>query len=353
MRIVNGLEQLEPEPRVIALGTFDGVHLGHRAADPRGARARARARRRRARSRPSSPMPSEILRPGQAPRRLSGIERRAELIAQEGVDELLDHRVHARALAALARGVRRAGADRRRPARCTSSSARTTASATPRRATSRRSTALGERLGFGVTAVSLVTADGDRVSSSWIRELVRQGEVMHATRLLGRAPWLDGTRRARLRARPCARRADREPRAGRPAASCRRRGIYAGLRRPRAGRGALPGGDLGRRQPDLRRRRGHGRRGVPDRLRRRRLRPADARSSSRASCATSWRSRASTSWSSRCGATSRPRGCSPRNPSRASSLHERRQKRPAERVFSFTGCPLRRQTTLALALAPF
>ena len=30
MRIVNGLEELEPTPRVIALGTFDGVHLGHR-----------------------------------------------------------------------------------------------------------------------------------------------------------------------------------------------------------------------------------------------------------------------------------------------------------------------------------
>ena len=28
MKIVNGLEQLEPQPRVIALGTFDGVHLG-------------------------------------------------------------------------------------------------------------------------------------------------------------------------------------------------------------------------------------------------------------------------------------------------------------------------------------
>ena len=38
-----------------------------------------------------------------------------------------------------------------------------------------------------------MTADGERVSSSWIRELVRQGEVEHAARLLGRAPWLDGT----------------------------------------------------------------------------------------------------------------------------------------------------------------
>ena len=30
MRIVNGVEQLEPRRRVVVLGTFDGVHLGHR-----------------------------------------------------------------------------------------------------------------------------------------------------------------------------------------------------------------------------------------------------------------------------------------------------------------------------------
>ena len=88
--------------------------------------------------------------------------------------------------------------------------------------------ALGEKLGFGVTSVSLVTADGERVSSSWIRELVRQGEVMHATRLLGRQPWLDGTvvRGSRAAARSASR-----PRtcAGRPAASCPAPGIYAGF----------------------------------------------------------------------------------------------------------------------------
>jgi len=51
---------------------------------------------------------------------------------------------------------------------------------------------LGRELGFALTAVPLLTLDGERVSSSWIRELVSQGEVAHAATLLGRDPWLEG-----------------------------------------------------------------------------------------------------------------------------------------------------------------
>jgi riboflavin kinase / FMN adenylyltransferase len=29
VKIVEGLDKLERKPRVVALGTFDGVHLGH------------------------------------------------------------------------------------------------------------------------------------------------------------------------------------------------------------------------------------------------------------------------------------------------------------------------------------
>jgi riboflavin kinase/FMN adenylyltransferase len=191
MRVVDGLEQLEPKRRVVALGTFDGVHLGHRRLIHE---ALERARELAATSTVATfePMPSEILRPGQTPRRLSGIERRAELIAQEGVDELLviafTHELSLLTPEAFAEQVLvgRAGAvhvvvgENYRFGNAAAGDVATL-------------TALGEKLGFGVTAVSLVTADGDRVSSSWIRELVRQGEVMHATRLLGRPPWLDGT----------------------------------------------------------------------------------------------------------------------------------------------------------------
>ena len=191
MKIVDGLEQLDPGPRVIALGTFDGVHLGHRRLIHE---ARERAEELGAISTVATfePMPSEILRPGQVARRLSDIDRRAELIAEEGVDELLviafTHELSLLSPAAFAEQVlvAQAGAvhvvvgENYRFGHAAEGDADALI-------------ALGEKLGFGVTSVSLVTADGERVSSSWIRELVRQGEVMHATRLLGRPPWLDGT----------------------------------------------------------------------------------------------------------------------------------------------------------------
>ena len=191
MKVLNGIEELVPGRRVIALGTFDGVHLGHRQlihealewAEQLGATSTVAT---------FEPMPSEMLRPGQASRRLSGIERRAELIAEEHVDELLviafTHELSLLSPEAFAEQVlmARAGAvhiivgENYRFGHAAAGDVTTL-------------TELGERFGFGVTAVSLVTADGERVSSSWIRELVRQGEVQHAARLLGRDPWLDGT----------------------------------------------------------------------------------------------------------------------------------------------------------------
>jgi riboflavin kinase / FMN adenylyltransferase len=191
VKVIDGIGELEPRRRVIALGTFDGVHLGHRRLI---AEAIERAGELGATSTVATfePMPSEMLRPGQASRRLSGIERRAELIAQEGVDELLviafTHELSLlspeafaeQVLAAKAGAVHVIVGENYRFGHAAEGDAATLI-------------ALGERLGFGVTAVSLVTADGERVSSSWIRELVRQGEVQHAARLLGRDPWLDGT----------------------------------------------------------------------------------------------------------------------------------------------------------------
>jgi riboflavin kinase/FMN adenylyltransferase len=52
--------------------------------------------------------------------------------------------------------------------------------------------ALGEELGFGVSIAPLFEIDGEPVSSSRIRELVRLGDVQGAAMLLGRAPELEG-----------------------------------------------------------------------------------------------------------------------------------------------------------------
>ena len=75
-------------PSVVTIGFFDGVHLGHRsllsatveAAGERGSRSVAVTFDRH---------PREILTPGQEPRLLTTIERKASLIADCGIDVLV------------------------------------------------------------------------------------------------------------------------------------------------------------------------------------------------------------------------------------------------------------------------
>ena len=191
MRIVEGIAELPAAgQRVVALGTFDGVHLGHRALIEA---ARIRAAQVGARSSVVTfdPMPMEVLRPDAAPARLAGISRRAALIGELAPDELVIVRFD-RELASLSpeqfadqvlAGVLRAmhvvvGEDYRFGHRAAGDTARLVE--------------LGREHGFTVTGVPLVRIDGERVSSSWIRELIAQGEVAHAARLLGRDPWLEG-----------------------------------------------------------------------------------------------------------------------------------------------------------------
>jgi riboflavin kinase / FMN adenylyltransferase len=191
VRIVRDLAELEPgSSRAVALGTFDGVHVGHRALI---AEVVERARELGVRSSVATfdPMPLEVLRPGAAPPRLSTLEQRAALIAEQAPDELLVVRFD-QALAQLEPEhfveqtlVHKMGAiwvvvgENFRFGHGAVGDASVLV-------------ALGERLGFGVSAVPLQRVDGERVSSSWIRELVSQGEVDHAARLLGRDPWLEG-----------------------------------------------------------------------------------------------------------------------------------------------------------------
>ena len=131
---------------------------------------------------------------------------------------------------------------------------------------------LGGRYGFEVAAQPLLRIEGERVSSSWIRELVAKGEVSHAARLLGRDPWLDGwvvrgDGRGRELGVPTANLA-MPPGRVRPAI-----GVYAGWAEVQGERTRR--GDLGRAQPDLRRRAGGLGRGLSAGLRGRHLRPAD------------------------------------------------------------------------------
>jgi riboflavin kinase/FMN adenylyltransferase len=82
MIVVHDLQQLEPARRAVAIGVFDGVHMGHRAVI--GA---AVDNGRRSTVLTFDPHPRVVL--GYGVQLLASLERRIELIEECGVDEVL------------------------------------------------------------------------------------------------------------------------------------------------------------------------------------------------------------------------------------------------------------------------
>src|SRR3954451_22449133 len=78
---VTPLPEVEPQPgkrRRVAVGTFDGVHLGHREVIDGADTVLT-----------FDPHPMSVVAPGSAPRLLTTSDRKAELIAGLGVEELV------------------------------------------------------------------------------------------------------------------------------------------------------------------------------------------------------------------------------------------------------------------------
>jgi riboflavin kinase/FMN adenylyltransferase len=169
----DGLTQAE---RAVAIGTFDGVHLGHRHVI--GA---TRAAGLRTAVVTFEPHPRSVLGDGVA--LLASTDRRLELLAELGVDDALLLRFD-RELASLepeefaARFLRPAGV-------------RLVAAGDGFRfgRARRGDLELLERLDFDVRRVPLV----DDISSSQIRALVAAGDVTAAALLLGRPAEVEGT----------------------------------------------------------------------------------------------------------------------------------------------------------------
>jgi riboflavin kinase / FMN adenylyltransferase len=175
MRVARSPEELERRPRAVAIGTFDGVHRGHRAVV-----AAALAAGERATVVTFDPHPRVAL--GHQVLLLSTLERRLELLAELGVQEVLVVRFDLE-LAALEPEdfadalLRRIGTQ--------------TIVVGPdfRFGRARRGdAALLERLGFEVRGVEPLAG----VSSTRIRHLLAAGDVAGAARLLGRPAELDG-----------------------------------------------------------------------------------------------------------------------------------------------------------------
>jgi riboflavin kinase/FMN adenylyltransferase len=210
MRVI-GLGELTPRPRRVALGEFDGVHLGHREVIASSDTVLT-----------FEPHPAVVLRAGRAPKLLTSFELKAELIAELGVEELvvvefdeafaaqqpeqfIDEVLVGR-LGATHVSVGenfRFGHRARGDARLLSADAR-----------------------FSTRVVPLVVVDGEPLSSTRIRSLIAAGEVERAAALLGapfrmRAPVVHGDRRGRELGFPTANMVPD------PALACPGHGVYA------------------------------------------------------------------------------------------------------------------------------
>jgi riboflavin kinase/FMN adenylyltransferase len=187
MRIIRDGQSLGPdEHTAVGIGMFDGVHLGHRHVL---AHVRADAERRGLLSAVVTfdRHPAYVVRPEYAPRQLTTLEQKLELLEQNGidvvyvvhfdeavaatsaadfVDEVLVDALHARCLVVGADFHFGKGREGDVP----------------------RLSELGTQRGFGVHGLELIrhTPEAPAITSTAIRAALTEGDVAHASALLGR-----------------------------------------------------------------------------------------------------------------------------------------------------------------------
>lgn len=186
MRVLHSIEELTEVsgPVFLAIGVFDGVHLGHRAVIQR-ALSDAKQNGGRVVAVTFDPHPARVLRPEKAPRLLTATQHKLELIAALGVEHVLVitftrefadmeaeqfiFQLHAccKPLREICVGYEW----------CFGKNRAGNLEMLKR---------LGDRLGFDEVGVPAVRADGEIVSSTLIRAAIEAGELARAARLLGR-----------------------------------------------------------------------------------------------------------------------------------------------------------------------
>jgi riboflavin kinase / FMN adenylyltransferase len=169
---------------VVALGNFDGFHLGHQAVVGLAV-AQARAAGRPALVATFDPHPVRHFRPDAAPFRLTTLDQRERLFAAAGADAMVVFRFDA-ALAGLTAGafVRERLVDRLHVSGVVTGEDFTFGKG--RGGNVDVLVELGRAHGFYAETVGPVALDGEVVSSSRIRELLQAGDPRGAARLLTR-----------------------------------------------------------------------------------------------------------------------------------------------------------------------
>ncbi len=175
---------------IVALGNFDGFHLGHQAVVGRAV-ARARAEGRPALVATFDPHPVRHFRPDTPPFRLTTLDQRERLFAAAGVDAMVVFAFDAALAALSAEAFAERLAARLQVAGVVTGEDFTFGQG--KRGDVAMLAALGTAHGFTAETVGAVTLDGETVSSSRIRELLRAGDPRGAARLLTRPFAIEGT----------------------------------------------------------------------------------------------------------------------------------------------------------------
>ena len=171
------LPDVEPRPRRVAIGTFDGVHLGHREVIA-GAETVVTF----------DPHPQSVVAPGSQPKLLTTLDRKAELIATLGVEELVVIPFDGDFAGRSARDF----VDHVLVERVAASHVSVGENFRFGHKAQGDAQLLAEDPRFETRTVPLLEVDGEVVSSSHIRGLVAGGAVQYADQLLGAPFAVDG-----------------------------------------------------------------------------------------------------------------------------------------------------------------
>src|ERR1700749_2548587 len=173
---VTPLDQVEPRARDVAIGTFDGVHLGHRAVIAGNDTVLT-----------FEPHPLEVLRPDLAPKLINSLEVKRDVLDGLGIEEMVvvhfdeefSHRSAEEFIDYAL--VEKLGARRVAAGENFHFGAR--ARGTP--------AMLASHPEFETRIQPMVEVDGEPVSSSRIRAAIEAGDMEHARRCLG-VPYMLG-----------------------------------------------------------------------------------------------------------------------------------------------------------------
>ena len=192
LKVVDGWRDLDASDRgaALALGSFDGVHRGHREVIALAARA-AGALQAPLGVLTFEPHPRRWFRPDEPDFRLTTLDQQARVLDDLGVDRLyripFDAELAAMGDEAFARDVLAGALGARHVAAgfdITFGAGRTGGPDALRR--------YGERYGFGVSIAPELLEHGRKCSSSAVREALREGRPDVAADLLGRPFALEG-----------------------------------------------------------------------------------------------------------------------------------------------------------------